>query len=88
MPKFIRDEMLWDAETHELAERAAFASGLTEVSAYITQLVRQHAPTQLEAHNAITLTNAQFDAFCEACDNPLTISAKLRSAANALDGKL
>ena len=29
-----------------------------------------HAPEVLAAYSGIQLTNARFDAFCEACDNP------------------
>lgn len=85
MPKPVRYEIQWDEETYALAERAAGASGLTSIKAYVTQLVKQHAPEVLEAYSSAQLTNAQFDAFCEACDNPPAPSAKLRRAAQALD---
>jgi uncharacterized protein (DUF1778 family) len=85
MSKVKRYEIQWDNETYELAERAAHASGLTSIKAYVTQLVKQHAPEVMAAHNSIQLTNAQFDAFCEACDNPPTPSDKIRKAAEALD---
>lgn len=85
MPKVLRYEMQWDEETYVLAERAAHASGLTSIKAYVTQLVKQHAPETLETYRSIQLTNAQFDAFCEACDNPPAPTTKLRKAAQALD---
>ena len=85
MPKVLRYEMQWDEETHALAERAARASGLTSIKAYVTQLVKQHAPEVLEAYSSIQLTNAQFDAFCRACDYPPTPTTRLRKAAQALD---
>ncbi len=85
MPKVLRYEMQWDEETYALAERAARVSGFTSIKAYVTQLVKQHAPEVLQAYSTIQLTNAQFDAFCEACDNPPAPSAKLRMAAQALD---
>ena len=85
MPKPVRYEMQWDAETYALAERAARASGLTSIKAYVTQLVKRHAPEVLEAYSSIQLTNSQFDAFCEACDNPTAPTARLRKAAQALD---
>ena len=85
--KVLRYEMQWDEETYALAERATRASGLTSIKAYVTQLVKQHAPEVLEAYSSIQLTNAQFDAFCKACDNPPTPTAKLRKAAQALDQK-
>ncbi len=85
MPKVVRYEMQWDEETHALAERAAHALGLTSIKAYVTQLVRQHASEALKAGSSIQLTNAQFDAFCEACDNPPAPTAKLRKAAQTLD---
>ena len=55
----MRYEMQWDEETHMLAERAARASGLTSVKAYVTQLVKQHAPEVLKAYNVIQLDNVQ-----------------------------
>ena len=47
--------------------------------------VNQHAPEVLEGYSNIQLTNAQFDSFCEACDNPPTPSDKIRKAAEALN---
>lgn len=85
MAKVLRYEMQWDEETYVLAERAARASGLTSIKAYVTQLVKQHAPEVLEAYSSTHLTIAQFDAFCEACDNPPTPTEKLRKAAENLD---
>ncbi len=85
MPKVLRYEMQWDEETYALAERAARAAGLTSIKAYVTQLVKQHAPEVLEAYSSTQLTNAQFDAFCRACDNPPMPTTKLRKAAQALD---
>ena len=85
MLKISRYETQWEEENHALAERAARASGLTSIKAYVTQLVKQHAPEVLEAYSSIQLTNAQFDAFCEACDNPPAPTDKLRKAAQALD---
>ena len=85
MPKVLRYEMQWDEETYALAERAARASGLTSIKAYVTQFVKQHAPEVLAAYSSIQLTNTQFDAFCAACDNPPAPTAKLRQAAQSLD---
>lgn len=85
MSKILRYEMQWDEETYALAERASRAAGLTSVKAYVTQLVRQHAPETLEAYSRIQLANAQLDTFCEACDNPPAPTVKLRKAAKALD---
>ncbi len=85
MPKNVRFEMQWDEETHILAERAAHASGLGSIKAYLTQLVKQNAPGVLEEYANIQLTNAQFDAFCQACENPPAPSEKIRKAAEALD---
>jgi uncharacterized protein (DUF1778 family) len=85
MSKVIRYEMQWDAQTHALAERAAHASGLGSVKAYVTHLVRQHSPAVLLAQQTIQLSNEQFDAFCQACDQPASPSARLLKAAKALD---
>ncbi|MGI9323088.1 MAG: DUF1778 domain-containing protein [Pseudomonadales bacterium] len=83
--KTVRYEMQWDDETHRLAERAAQASGLGSIKAYVTHLVRQHAPEALDPCRSTKLTNEQFDAFLHVCDNPPPVSAKIRKAAQALD---
>jgi uncharacterized protein (DUF1778 family) len=85
MTKVLRYEMQWDEETYLLAERAARAAGLSSIKAYVTQLVKQNAPEVLAAYSSTLLTNAQFDVFCQACDNPPTPTAKLRKAAEKLD---
>ena len=85
MSKILRYEMQWDEETYVLAERAARASGLTSIKAYVTKLVKKHASEVLAAYSSTQLNTAQFDAFCEACNNPPAPTAKLRKAAQALD---
>ena len=87
MSKLLRYEMQWDEETHALAERAARASGQSSIKAYVTQLVRRHAPADLQAHSSVQLTQAQYDAFCAACDNPPQLSSRLRKAAQSLDSE-
>lgn len=85
MSKVLRYELQWDEETHTLAQRAAHAAGFNSVKAYVTQLVRRDAPAVLETYDNIVLTNEQFDAFCEICENPPTPSPGIRKAAKALD---
>lgn len=87
MSKVLRYELQWDEETHTLAQRAARAAGFNSIKAYVTQLVRRDAPEVLETYDKIILTNEQFDAFCEVCENPPEPSPKIRKAAKALDEK-
>ncbi|GGG53463.1 hypothetical protein GCM10011403_08270 [Pseudohongiella nitratireducens] len=85
MSKTIRYEMQWDEDTHQLAERAARAAGLGSIKAYVSQLIQQHAPETLQTYNQVKLSNAEFDAFCQACDSPQPVSHKLKRAAQKLD---
>lgn len=85
MSKVLRYELQWDEETHTLARRAAHAAGFGSIKAYVSQLVRRDAPAVLENYDKIVLSNQQFDAFCEICENPPMPSPAIRKAAEALD---
>ena len=85
MSKIFRYELRWDEETHTLAKRAAHAAGLNSIEAYVTQLVKRNASEVLETYGKIVLTNEQFDAFSEVCENPPAPSPEILTAAKALD---
>lgn len=80
-----RYEMQWSEETHLLAERAAMAGGYASIKDFLSQLVHAKAPEILKAYSEVKLTNAQFDRFVEACENPKPVSPKIKEAAQLLD---
>jgi uncharacterized protein (DUF1778 family) len=84
MSKAQRYEMQWDEETRLLAERAASASGYTTLKAYVTHLIREDAPKVLSEYAQLAVTNANFDRFMSACQNPPKPSDKLIKAAQVL----
>jgi uncharacterized protein (DUF1778 family) len=85
--KVHRYELKWQEDTHELAQRAALAGGFGNIKEYLSSLVHKDAPKVMESYSAIKLSNAQFDRFMSACDNPPKASAKLLAAAKALDNE-
>lgn len=80
-----RIEMRVDAETKQLAERAAAASGCASLTEFMVRLIRDNAPQILQAQAAIELTSAQFDQFMQVCEAPPAPHARLKAAAARLD---
>lgn len=80
-----RLEMRVDAETKQLAERAATALGCASLTEFITRLIRDQAPQILREQANIELSNAQFDRFIAACDAQHTVPDRLKQAAQLLD---
>ena len=81
-----RIEARFSPELKALAERAALANGQT-LTDYLATLVKTDAPNRLKAASDISLTNQQFDAFINACDNAAAPSKKLLDAAQKLDSE-
>lgn len=80
-----RIEMRVDAETKQLAERAAAASGCASLTEFMVRLIRDNAPGILQAQTAIKLTSAQFDQFIQVCESAPAPFARLKAAADLLD---
>lgn len=80
-----RIEMRVDAETKQLAERAAAASGCASLTEFMVRLIRDNAPGILQAQTAIKLTSAQFDQFIQVCESAPAPYARLKAAADKLD---
>lgn len=80
-----RIEMRVDAETKQLAERAAAASGCASLTEFMVRLIRDNAPGILQAQTAIKLTSAQFDQFIRVCESAPAPYARLKAAADKLD---
>jgi len=79
-----RIDMRVNEQTKQLAERAATLSGCT-VTEYLTRLILKDAPKVLQGETQISLSNAQFDHFMEACKSTKAPSKKLLDAAKNLD---
>ena len=62
-------EIQLDADTKLLAERASAALGYASLTAFITSLILDNAPTILQHETSIQLTNTQFDDFIAICNN-------------------
>ncbi|WP_180184104.1 DUF1778 domain-containing protein [Acinetobacter sp. YH01020] len=80
-----RIEMRVDAETKQLAERAAAALGCSSLTEFLVRLIRDKAPQILQEQANIELSNAQFDRFIEVCNAQHTVPARLKQAAQLLD---
>lgn len=80
-----RIEMRVDAETKQLAERAAAALGCASLTEFMVRLIRDNAPQILQAQAAIELTSAQFDQFMQICEAPTAPHDRLKAAAARLD---
>ncbi|WP_251372319.1 DUF1778 domain-containing protein [Rheinheimera oceanensis] len=80
-----RIEMRVDAETKQLAERAAAALGCASLTEFMVRLIRDNAPQILQAQAAIELTSAQFDQFMQICEAPPAPHGRLKAAAAQLD---
>lgn len=86
MPTMSRIDMKIDLETKLLAERAAAACGQS-LSAYLYSLIRKDAPQVLAEQQQIIITNQQYDAFIQACEqeSDWEPSAKLTAVMQQMD---
>lgn len=80
-----RIEMRVDAETKQLAERAAAALGCASLTEFMVRLIRDNAPQILQSQSAIELTSAQFDHFQQVCEAAAAPHQRLKDAATLLD---
>lgn len=80
-----RLEMRLDAETKQLAERAAAALGCASLTEFMVRLIRDNAPQILQSQSTIELTSAQFDHFKQVCEASVAPHQRLKDAAALLD---
>lgn len=80
-----RIEMRVDAETKQLAERAASVLGCSSLTEFFVRLIHDNAPQILQQQANIQLSNAQFDRFIEACNAQHDVPTRLKEAAQLLD---
>ena len=79
-------EIQMDADTRQLAERAAAVLGGISLAEFITNLIRENAPEILRHETAIRLSNTQFDNFIAICnDTERQPDARTLEAAKRLD---
>ena len=77
-------EIHLDAETKQLAKRAAVALGYATLTDFF-YLIQNHAPQVLQEHFHIQLSHAQFEQFVEVCQTQNKIPTRLKQAAQLLD---
>ena len=78
-------EIHLDAETKQLAKRAAVALGYATLTEFFIYLIRNHAPQVLQEHFQIQLSHAQFEQFVEVCQTPNKVPTRLKQTTQLLD---
>ena len=78
-------EIHLDAETKQLAKRAAIALGYATFTEFFIYLIQNHAPQVLQEHSHIQLSHAQFEQFVEVCQTQNKVPTRLKQAAQLLD---
>ena len=78
-------EIHLDAETKQLAKRAAVALGYATLTEFFIYLIQNHAPQVLQEHSHIQLSHAQFEQFVEVCQTQNKVPTRLKQAAQLLD---
>ena len=74
-----------DAETKQLAEKAAIVLGYATITEFFIYLIQNHAPQILHEHTHIQLSHAQFEQFIKVCRTQYTVPDRLKQAAQLLD---
>lgn len=80
-----RIEIRIDAETKQLAKRAAAALGCASLTEFMGRLIRENEPQILRSQSAIELTSAQFDHFRQISEAAAAPHQRLKDAAALLD---
>ena len=78
-------EIHLDAETKQLAKRAAVALGYSTLTEFFIYLIQNHAPQVLQEHVHIQLSHAQFEQFVEVCQTQNKIPTRLKQTTQLLD---
>ena len=78
-------EIHLDAETKQLAKRAAVALSYATLTEFFIYLIQNHAPQVLQEHSHIQLSHAQFEQFVEVCQTQNKVPTRLKQAAQLLD---
>ena len=78
-------EIHLDAETKQLAKRAAVALGYATFTEFFIYLIQNHAPQVLQEHFQIQLSHAQFEQFVEVCQTQNKVPTRLKQATQLLD---
>ena len=72
-------EIHLDAETKQLAKRAAVALGYATLTDFF-YLIQNHALQVLQEHFQIQLSHAQFEQFVEVCQTQNKVPTRLKQA--------
>ena len=76
-----------DAETQDLLTKAAALAGMSRLNSFVLNAAIEKARQVLESEQVLKLSRADAVLLMEALDNPATVNAKLKSAAERYENK-
>ena len=76
-----------DAETQDLLTRAAALAGMSSLNSFVLNAAIEKAKQVIEREQVLKLSRADAELLMDALDNPATVNAKLKSAAERYENK-
>lgn len=76
-----------DAETQDLLTKAAALAGMSSLNSFVLNAAIEKARQVIEREQVLKLSRADAVLLMEALDNPATVNAKLKSAAERYEKK-
>ena len=76
-----------DAETQDLLTKAAALAGMSSLNSFVLNAAIEKARQVIEREQVLKLSRADAVLLMEALDNPATVNAKLKSAAERYENK-
>ncbi len=76
-----------DAETQDLLTQAAALAGMSSLSSFVLNAAIEKARQVMEREQVLKLSRTDAVMLMDALDNPTTVNAKLKSAAERYESK-
>lgn len=76
-----------DAETQDLLTQAAALAGMSSLSSFVLNAAIEKARQVIESEQVLKLSRTDAVMLMDALDNPATVNAKLKSAAERYENK-
>lgn len=76
-----------DAETQDLLTKAAALAGMSSLNSFVLNAAIEKARQVIEREQVLKLSRADAVLLMDALDNPATVNAKLKSAAERYENK-
>jgi uncharacterized protein (DUF1778 family) len=76
-----------DAETQDLLTKAAALAGMSSLNSFVLNAAIEKAKQVIEREQVLKLSRADAVLLMDALDNPATVNAKLKSAAERYENK-